>query len=101
MTEMSAVYSKNSKKYSIYISTSTYQNKQPLYVTLFSDLSPIHQTSTPPCRAYTLHWKKVNILQRTDGHRRVIYQSLSDRIYNSTSTYQDTQPLYITLPSYP
>src|SRR6218665_2506284 len=54
----------------------------------------------PPCHAYKLHWKKVKFLYRTDGHRRVIDQSLSLHICTSTSTYQNTQPLYITLLSY-
>src|SRR6218665_4034603 len=51
----------------------------------------------PPCLAYTLHWKKGEILKRTDGHQRLTDQSLSHHIYNRTFTYQNTQPLYIAL----
>src|SRR6218665_1334013 len=54
----------------------------------------------PPCLAYTLHWKKGEVLKRIDGHRRVIDQSHSNHIYNSTSSYQNSQPRYITLLSY-
>src|SRR6218665_183158 len=53
-----------------------------------------------PCHAYKKYWEIVTVLERNDGHRRVIDQSPSHHIYNSTITYQNTQPLYITLHSY-
>src|SRR6218665_2691796 len=54
----------------------------------------------PPCHAYNKYWEIVKVLERIDGHRRVIDQILSNHIYISTSTYQNIQPLYITLLSY-
>src|SRR6218665_2694502 len=57
-------------------------------------------THRPPCHAYKLHCDKVELLERIDGHRRVIDQCLSHHICTNTSTYQNNQPLYITLLSY-
>jgi len=54
----------------------------------------------PPCHAYNKYWEIVKVLESIDGHRRVVDQSLSNHIYISTSTYENTQPLYIRILSY-
>src|SRR6218665_879979 len=61
---------------------------------------PVKHRPPKPCNAYKLHWEKVNFPLRIDGHRRVIDQCLSHHICTNTSTYQNNQPLYITLLSY-
>src|SRR6218665_3803717 len=76
--------------------------KQPtaLYYITYLSLANPSNIGPKPCNAYKLHWEKVNFPLRIDGHRRVIDQCLSHYIYTSTSTYQNTNPFHITLPSY-
>src|SRR6218665_3347049 len=41
-----------------------------------------------PCHAYKKYWEIVKVLERIDGHRRVIDQSLSHHICTNTTAYQ-------------
>src|SRR6218665_219935 len=72
-------------------------NRFILYYLVISSQSVKHR---PPCHAYKKYYEIVKVLERINGHRRVIDQSLSKHIHTSTSRYQNNQPLYMTLLSY-